>query len=67
MPDVTILSGEGPGSLVRRRLVGDALRRCRENVGYGLTDAADVLECDRSKISRIETGLRGIRVGNRFR
>ena len=46
---------------MRRRLVGGALRRYRENVGYSLEDAARVLECDRSKISRIETGQRGIR------
>jgi transcriptional regulator with XRE-family HTH domain len=49
------------GPPVRRRLVGGALRRYRENVGYALEDAARVLECDRSKISRIETGQRGIR------
>jgi hypothetical protein len=30
-------------------------------VGYALEDAARVLDCDRSKISRIETGQRGIR------
>jgi transcriptional regulator with XRE-family HTH domain len=46
---------------VRRRLVGSALRRYRENLGYTLDDAARVLECDRSKISRIETGQRSIR------
>ena len=46
---------------MRRRVVGGALRRYRENVGYALEDAARVLECDRSKISRIETGQRGIR------
>jgi transcriptional regulator with XRE-family HTH domain len=46
---------------IRRRLVGGALRRYRENLGYALEDAAKVLECDRSKISRIETGQRGIR------
>ena len=46
---------------MRRRLVGGALRRYRENAGYALEDAARVLECDRSKISRIETGQRGIR------
>ena len=46
---------------MRRRLVGGALRRHREKVGYALEDAARVLECDRSKISRIETGQRGIR------
>ncbi len=46
---------------VRRRLIGAALRRLREQAGYSLEDAAQVLECDRSKISRIETGQRGIR------
>jgi transcriptional regulator with XRE-family HTH domain len=45
---------------VRRRLLGAALRKYRENLGYGLEDAARILECDRSKISRIETGQRGI-------
>ena len=46
---------------VRRRLVGGALRQYRENLGYTLDDVARVLDCDRSKISRIETGQRGIR------
>jgi len=46
---------------VRRRFVGRALRRYREKLGYSLEDAARLLECDRSKISRIETGERGIR------
>ena len=46
---------------VRRRLLGAALRRYREHLGYGLDEAARILECDRSKISRIETGQRGIR------
>jgi transcriptional regulator with XRE-family HTH domain len=41
--------------------VGRALRQYRENLGYTLEDAARILECDRSKISRIETGQRGIR------
>jgi len=45
---------------VRRRLLGAALRRYRENLGYALDEAAAILECDRSKISRIETGQRGI-------
>jgi transcriptional regulator with XRE-family HTH domain len=46
---------------IRRRLIGSALRRYREDLGYDLAVAARVLECDRSKISRIETGQRGIR------
>jgi transcriptional regulator with XRE-family HTH domain len=52
------VTGQTP---VRRRLVGAALRRYRENVGYTLDDAARVLDCDRSKISRVETGQRGIK------
>jgi transcriptional regulator with XRE-family HTH domain len=47
---------------VRRRLAGRTLRRHREVLGWTLDDAACVLECDRSKVSRIETGERGIRV-----
>jgi transcriptional regulator with XRE-family HTH domain len=46
---------------VRRRLLGSALREYRQNLGYNLDEAARILECDRSKISRIETGDRGIR------
>lgn len=46
---------------VRRRLVGSMLRQYREAHGFKLEDAARILECDRSKISRIETGERGIR------
>ncbi|HEY1919771.1 MAG TPA: helix-turn-helix transcriptional regulator [Streptosporangiaceae bacterium] len=46
---------------VRRRLLGAGLRRLREQAGYTLDDASRVLECDRSKISRIETGQRGVR------
>ena len=41
--------------------MGRALRQYREQLGYNLEDAARLLECDRSKISRIETGQRGIR------
>ena len=46
---------------IRRRLVGKALRRYREARGFTLKDVAHVLECDASKMSRIETGERGIR------
>jgi transcriptional regulator with XRE-family HTH domain len=46
---------------VRRTLVGSMLRQYREAQGYKLEDAARALECDRSKISRVETGHRGIR------
>jgi transcriptional regulator with XRE-family HTH domain len=46
---------------IRRRLLGRTLRRHREALGWRLEDAARVLECDRSKVSRIESGERGIR------
>jgi transcriptional regulator with XRE-family HTH domain len=46
---------------IGRRIVGAALRRYRQDLGYSLDDAARILDCDRSKISRIETGQRGIR------
>ena len=46
---------------VRRRLLGAALRRYREDLGFNLDQAALILECDRSKISSVETGQRGIR------
>jgi transcriptional regulator with XRE-family HTH domain len=46
---------------VRRRLLGSVLREYRESLGYNLDEAARILDCDRSKISRIETGERGIR------
>jgi len=67
-PDDTRGIGHSEGRLimvsappVRRRLLGKALRRYREALGYTLEDAARMLECDRSKMSRIETGDRGIR------
>jgi transcriptional regulator with XRE-family HTH domain len=50
-----------PAPPIRRRLVGKVLRRHRESSGYTLKDAARFLECDPSKVSRIETGQRGIR------
>jgi transcriptional regulator with XRE-family HTH domain len=46
---------------IQQTLVGSMLRQFRETHGYKLDDAARILECDRSKISRIETGQRGIR------
>jgi transcriptional regulator with XRE-family HTH domain len=50
-----------PAPPIRRRLVGRALRQYRESLGYTLQGAARILECDASKLSRIETGQRGIR------
>jgi transcriptional regulator with XRE-family HTH domain len=43
-----------------QRLVGWYLRDYRESAGYDLADAARVLGCSRSKISRVEAGQRGI-------
>jgi transcriptional regulator with XRE-family HTH domain len=46
---------------VQRTLVGAALRHYRQQLGLTIEEAAAVLECDISKISRVETGLRTIR------
>jgi transcriptional regulator with XRE-family HTH domain len=46
---------------VTQRLAGWRLRRHREGAGYSLSDAARILGCHPSRISRIECGLRGIR------
>jgi len=45
----------------RMRLVGECLRQHRVAAGWSLGDAARVLECHVSKVSRIETGERGVR------
>ena len=47
---------------VRLTMLGAALRRYRVERGFSLDDAAAMLDCDRSKVSRIETGMRGIRL-----
>jgi transcriptional regulator with XRE-family HTH domain len=59
---------EGGGALLmmltespRMKLVGEYLRGRREGLGFSLGDVARVLECHPSKLSRIETGERGIR------
>jgi transcriptional regulator with XRE-family HTH domain len=44
----------------RRQVVGGTLRRFREGFGATLADAAEVLGCSPSKISRIEAGERGV-------
>jgi hypothetical protein len=51
-----------PGAGAVRLLAGCALRRLRTGAGYHLEAAAGFLDCDKSKISRIETGQRGIRM-----
>jgi transcriptional regulator with XRE-family HTH domain len=45
---------------VRFRVAGAWLREYREAAGLELQDAASALGCDRSKVSRIEAGERGI-------
>jgi hypothetical protein len=45
---------------IRCRLIGDMLREHRERAGWTVEEAARFLGCDRSKISRIETGTRGV-------
>ncbi|MFE5330736.1 helix-turn-helix domain-containing protein [Embleya sp. NPDC056575] len=46
---------------VRRRRLGSELRRLREREARTLEDAAAVLECHKTKISRIENGRSGVR------
>jgi len=45
---------------IHARLVGTCLRDYREAARLDLQDAATVLGCDRSKVSRVESGERGI-------
>ncbi|MFJ9840259.1 helix-turn-helix domain-containing protein [Kitasatospora sp. NPDC101155] len=46
---------------VRGRRLGSELRRLRESASKTTDDAAGALKCSRAKISRIETGVVGIR------
>ncbi len=46
---------------VRQRRLGAILRELREKAGMSIAEAAQVIECTTSKISRVETGHRGIK------
>jgi transcriptional regulator with XRE-family HTH domain len=46
---------------IRQKRLGAELRRLRESAGMSIDAAAQVLECGKAKISRIETGLNGVR------
>ena len=48
---------------IRCRLIGDTLRQHREQAGWTIEESARLLGCDKSKISRIETGTRGVNPG----
>lgn len=50
------MATRGSGPTVRRRRLGSELRRYRTAAGKTLEDAAEVLECHSSRVSRIETG-----------
>jgi transcriptional regulator with XRE-family HTH domain len=50
----------GAALSIRARLIGACLREYREAAQLDLQDAASVLGCDRSKVSRVEAGERGI-------
>lgn len=50
-----------PGPSVRRRQLGNALRKFRESANLTAEDAAHVLDCHASKLSRIENGQSGVR------
>lgn len=45
---------------VRRQQLGATLRTLRKTAGYTLDDAAQVINCSPSKVSRIETGHRAV-------
>lgn len=45
---------------LRQQLLGTALRQARQSAGLALEDAARVIRRDRSRVSRIESGERGI-------
>ncbi|GGZ70945.1 helix-turn-helix domain-containing protein [Streptomyces bluensis] len=47
---------------VRQKRLGSELRRLREAAGLSGEQAAEVLECSKGKISRVETGMSGIRI-----
>ncbi|MFI1731964.1 helix-turn-helix domain-containing protein [Streptomyces acidicola] len=46
---------------MRQKRLGAELRKLRENAGISIDAAAQVLECGKAKISRMETGLNGVR------
>lgn len=46
---------------VRQKRLGAELRKLRENAGLSIEEASQVLECGKAKISRIETGVNGVR------
>lgn len=56
-----VVAGEQGGPTVPRRLLGSNLRRLREAQGVSRAEAAAVLDCSESKISRLELGQVGFR------
>jgi transcriptional regulator with XRE-family HTH domain len=56
-----VVVGEQGGPTVQRRLLGSDLRRLREAEGVTRAEAAAVLDCSESKISRLELGQVGFR------
>lgn len=49
---------------VRRRQLGNELRRVREAAGRTPTEASKIIDCDVTKISRLELGQSGIAIGD---
>jgi transcriptional regulator with XRE-family HTH domain len=43
---------------VKAKALGTQLRICREDAGLNIRDAADAIDCDKSALSRLETGAR---------
>ncbi|MFC6087024.1 helix-turn-helix domain-containing protein [Sphaerisporangium aureirubrum] len=50
----------GANPTLRRRQLAGRLRELRKHAGLSIEDAAQRLECSTAKISRIETGQRGV-------
>jgi transcriptional regulator with XRE-family HTH domain len=47
---------------VKAKALGTQLRICRENAGLKFRDAAEAVDCDKSALSRLETGSRRVSV-----
>ena len=54
------MAGRRGSPTLRRRQLGQELRRLREAAGTTIDQVAERLNCSASKISRIETGQSGV-------
>ncbi|MCU1680314.1 MAG: putative DNA-binding protein [Amycolatopsis sp.] len=54
------MAHKSPG--VKAKALGTQLRVCREDAGLNMRDAAEAVDCDKSALSRLETGSRRVSV-----